>query len=124
MKLQLRFLVVFALFVAPLAGRAQTVIASTYNGTTPGGVPALGNIARTGSVGVYTGLSAGESFITNGQSYTFNSVVANMLMVTGSSSDLTAGIYSDSSGTPGTLLASLNVPAISALTQNNYTFTS
>ena len=123
MKLSFPLLAALGLLVVPIAGRAQTVIASSYNGTTPGGVPALGNVARTGGPITFSGLGAGVSFTTGAQNYTFTSVVANLQLLTGSSADLTAGIYSNSSGAPGTLLASLTVPSMTALTQANYTFT-
>ena len=117
--LSLAIALVFA--AAPLAVRAQTIISSSYNGTAPGTL--FSDAARAGLPGAYTGLNLGQPFSTGAQSYTFTSVVANMTLAVGSSSDLVAGIYSNNSGTPGTLLASLTVPAMTPLTQANYTFT-
>ena len=119
---QLRSLAILFIFAAaPFVGRAQSIISSSYNGTTPGVL--FADAARAGIPSAYTGLSLAQSFSTGAQSYTFTSAIANMTLAVGSSSDLVAGIYANSSGAPGTLLASLIVPSMTPLAQSNYTFT-
>jgi hypothetical protein len=122
MKLRHPLLFAFVLLGAPIVLQAQTVIASSYNGTTPGLL--FTDVLRASApLGTYTGLSAGESFTTGAQSYTFSSVVANLRLLVGSSTNLAAGIYSNSGGTPGSLLATLTVPSMTLNSRSNFSFT-
>ena len=121
MKICHRYFVLLGLLAAPFSGRAQSIIASSYNGTTPGTL--FADAVRASNLGVFSGFGLSQSFATGAQSYSFTSVTANMQLVVGSSNDLFAGIYSDSSGAPGTLLATLTVPSMTLLNQSNFNFT-
>jgi hypothetical protein len=114
--------VALACFAAVGLQASGAIIYANFDGITPGGG---GNY----SVGLHSflggyagGQKVGVCFTTDASTYNLDSVILNLNLSSGDSSDLSVRLCDDSSSLPGARLGTLTNPS-SIGAQDNYTFT-
>lgn len=111
-----------AWFAAVGLQASGAIIYANYDGITPGGSGSY-SVGLHSFFGTYiSGQKVGVSFTTDASTYSLDSVMLNLNLSSGDSSDLSVGLYDDSSSLPGASLGRLTNPS-SIGAQDNYTFT-
>ena len=97
------------------------IIYANYDGITPGG--GSYSVGLHNFFGSYVGgQRMGASFTTDVSTYSLDSVILNLSLSSGDSSDLSVALYDDSDSLPAASLGRLTNPS-SIGDQDNYTFT-
>ena len=98
-----------AWFAAVGLQASGAIIYANYDGITPGG--GSYSVGLHSLFGTYSGQKVGVSFTTDASIYSLDSVILNLDFSSGDSSDLSVGLYDDSSSLPGLSLGRLTNPS-------------
>ena len=110
-----------AWFAAAGLSASGAIIYSNYDGITPGGSGSY-SVSLHSFFGNYISCQKiAVCFTTDGSAYQLDSVILNLSLSSGDSSDLSVGLYDDSGSLPGASLGRLTNPS-SIEGQDNYTF--
>jgi hypothetical protein len=111
-----------AWFAAVGLQASGAIIYANYDGITPGGSGSY-SVSLHSFFGTYISCQkVAVSFTTDASTYSLDSVILNLSLSSGDSSELSVGLYDDSSNLPGASLGRLTNPS-SIGAQDNYTFT-